>query len=103
MDINRNQFFMVGMVILVVGVQLRMVDSYELTLEATEFLAEQWPKEEEKKTEQKPEPEIIMTAAVLPPTEPQKKMIEPPDWLGWALVSIGSVLILHALALKKPD
>ena len=31
-----------------------------------------------------------------------KHRLEPPKWLGWAMVSIGSVLILHSLALKKP-
>ena len=28
--------------------------------------------------------------------------IYPPKWLGWSLVSVGSVLILYSLALKKP-
>ena len=31
-----------------------------------------------------------------------RKTVVPPDWIGWALVSLGSVLILHALALPKP-
>jgi hypothetical protein len=28
--------------------------------------------------------------------------LEPPKWLGWSMVSFGSVLILYSLALKKP-
>jgi hypothetical protein len=28
--------------------------------------------------------------------------LKPPKSLGWALVSVGSVLILHSLSLKKP-
>ena len=28
--------------------------------------------------------------------------IHPPNWLGWSLISVGSVLILYSLALKKP-
>ncbi len=107
MDINRNQFFMLGLVILAVGLQLRMVNSYLLTPEATKFLAEQWPAEEEEEeekpvTEATPEMIVQASAAGLPQVKPQQKTIAPPQWLGWALVSIGSVLILHALALRAP-
>ena len=28
--------------------------------------------------------------------------LHPPKWLGWSLVSIGSVLVLYSLALKRP-
>jgi hypothetical protein len=28
--------------------------------------------------------------------------VTPPRWIGWSLVSLGSVLILYSLALKKP-
>jgi hypothetical protein len=27
---------------------------------------------------------------------------KPPQWLGWALMSVGSVLVLHSLAMPKP-
>jgi hypothetical protein len=36
-----------------------------------------------------------------PPTVPPKTIV-PPDWLGWALASVGSVLILNSLLMKKP-
>ena len=39
MDINRNQYFMVGLVLLLLGLQLRLVDSYTLTPELTKS----WP------------------------------------------------------------
>ncbi len=40
MDFNRNQFFFIGMFILLIGLQVRMVDTYVLSPEATKFLAD---------------------------------------------------------------
>ncbi len=31
-----------------------------------------------------------------------RKVIRPPAWPGWSLMSSGSVLVLHSLAMKKP-
>ena len=30
------------------------------------------------------------------------ELVVPPEWLGWATVSVGSVLILHSLAMPRP-
>ena len=30
------------------------------------------------------------------------KTFRPPDWLGWSLISLGTVFILHSMAMKKP-
>lgn len=30
------------------------------------------------------------------------KTFQPPEWIGWALLSIGAVLVLHSLAMPKP-
>ena len=40
MDINRNQYFMAGVVILLLGVQLRMIDSYVLNKQGSEFVTQ---------------------------------------------------------------
>ena len=31
-----------------------------------------------------------------------RKVLQPPEWLGWCLMSVGAVLILHSLAMKGP-
>jgi hypothetical protein len=31
-----------------------------------------------------------------------RRTLRPPTWLGFALISIGAVLVLHSLAMKKP-
>ncbi len=92
MELNRNQFFMIGLVILLLGIQIRLVDSYVLSEEATQFLAERAGKQQ-----------ALATSRLLPAAGPlTQKVVTPPDWLGWALVSVGSVLILHSLAMPRP-
>lgn len=93
MELNRNQYFFLGVVILLVGLQLRLVASYILTPDATRFLAERSQKSSTSATL------ISFTSdmGALP-----NKVINPPEWLGWCIVSVGSVLVLHSLAMKKP-
>ncbi len=93
MELNRNQYFFIGLVILLLGVQLRMVASYTLTHEATKFLAQRTQNSAAEGTAFS----LSTDVGALP-----KKVINPPEWLGWCLMSIGSVLILHSLAMKKP-
>jgi hypothetical protein len=93
MELNRNQYFFMGLVVLLIGVQLRMVSSYTLTHEATKFLAER---------SQGAGAEATMFALSSDLGAGPQKEIHPPEWLGWCLMSIGSVLILHSLAMKKP-
>lgn len=93
MELNRNQYFFIGLVILLLGVQLRMVSSYTLTHEATKFLAQ--------RTQSSAADAAAFNLATDMGSLP-KKVINPPEWLGWCLMSVGSVLILHSLAMKKP-
>jgi hypothetical protein len=93
MELNRNQYFFIGVVILLLGVQLRMVHSYTLTHKATKFLAQR----AQQSTAESAAFNLSTDVGALP-----KKVINPPEWLGWCLMSVGSVLILHSLAMKKP-
>ena len=72
-----------------------MVESIELTPDFTQFLAERTG-----------HPLASVNAAaqslIQSDSPPAKKTIYPPDWLGWSLVSLGSVLILHSWGMKKP-
>jgi hypothetical protein len=95
MDITRNQYFFAGLACLLLGLQFRMVDTFELTPEFTQFLAERTG-----------HPLASVNAATQSFTQsdtpPAKKTVRPPDWLGWSLISLGSVLVLHSCAMKKP-
>jgi len=107
MEFNRNQYFMVGMVILLLGVQFRVVDSYLLSRPVTKFLAEKTGKAS---------PQTLNTVSRVensplsffslnkqqPRASILQKTVRPPTWLGLALISIGAILILHSLAMRAP-
>ena len=92
MELNRNQYFFLGIVILLMGLQLRMVSAFILTEDATRFLAEH--------TQSSAENAAFSVASEL--GAGSRKVIRPPEWLGWCLISVGSVLILHSLAMRRP-
>ncbi|MCA9231474.1 MAG: hypothetical protein KDA57_12540 [Planctomycetales bacterium] len=93
MELNRNQYFFLGIVILLLGLQFRMVNEYVLTDEATQFLAERTRSSGSQSA-------MVSFASSL--GETSHKVIRPPDWLGWCMISVGSVLILHSLAMRGP-
>ena len=95
MDITRNQFFFAGLVCLLMGGQFQMIDSIELTPNFTQYLAERTGH---------PLAAVSATGQTLTQSKDPaaKKSITPPDWIGWSLVSLGSVLVLHSWGLKKP-
>jgi hypothetical protein len=89
MDFNRNHYLMAGLVLLCLGVQLRLVESFVLNEKASNVIAA--------RSQSKPA-QFLAAAGPTP-----RKEIHPPGWLGWALMSIGSVLILQSLAMPKPE
>ena len=95
MEFNRNQFFMAGLLILMVGAQLRAVDTFVLNEKTTQFLAQRM-----KDTQVASANDFSNNFAAAVPIS--KKRVQPPRWIGWSMISIGAVLVLHSLALKKP-
>ena len=93
MELNRNQFFMAGLVLLFLGIQFRLVGSFTLNEKTTRFIVNRI---QDKGATSNP------VAALTPSTALPRKVIHPPQWLGYALLSIGSVLVLHSLAMPKP-
>lgn len=94
-ELNRNHYFAIGVVVLLLGVQLRMVDTYVLNESTTRALANQFGDQGDQAT--------VKVSRFLPGVgEAAKKQVHPPVWLGFALMSVGSVLILHSLAMSKP-
>lgn len=96
---NRNHFFLVGLVLLYVGLQFRFVETFVLNDKAGKFLAQRLGSGETTGLN------IRQAASGLFPMSSGSataRSITPPEWVGWALLSIGSVLVLHALAMPKP-
>jgi hypothetical protein len=95
MDITRNQYFFVGLLCLLLGGQLRAIESVELTPEFTQFLAERTGHPLASVNE--------VTQSLTQAEKPvAKKTVRLPDWSGWGLISIGAVLVLHSWGMKKP-
>lgn len=93
-ELNRNHYFMAGLVVLLLGIQFRMVDSYVLNSRATSYLMEIKGKVSDEGVSQ---PRILPAMGASP-----RKVIHPPAWLGWAMMSVGGVLVLQSLAMPKP-
>jgi len=97
---NRNHFFLVGLVLLYVGLQFRFVESFVLNDKSSKFLAQKFGSAEASgvlnitQAAQRLFPASVSTSST--------RSVTPPEWVGWALLSIGSVLVLHALAMPKP-
>ncbi len=93
LELNRNQWFFLGAIILLMGVQLRMVSVYVLNEDTTRFLAE--------RIHAATDADQAMVGLSSDLGTLQKE-IHPPNWLGWCLISVGAVLILHSLAMQRP-
>lgn len=95
MELNRHHYFFIGLVLLMLGIQFRTVESYVLNEKSTNWIADKLgksPVQEESFMRQ-----FMPAAGPLP-----RKTVRPPEWMGWCLMSIGGVLILHSLAMPKP-
>lgn len=94
MEINRNQYFLVGLVFLLLGLQVRMVESYVLNEKASHFVAQ--------KLKGLGNSELA-DGSFMPAAGPAPlRTVRPPVWLGYAFISVGAVLVLHSLAMKRP-
>jgi hypothetical protein len=90
MEFNRNHYLVLGVIVFLLGLQLRLVESFTLNDHVSKFIAARTAGSENRT--------ILAAAGPSAPT----KTISPPPWIGWCLLSVGSVLVLHSLAMKKP-
>jgi len=93
MDLNRHQFFFIGLLVLLIGIQVRYVSAYVLNPDTTKFLAERTGQSSTSSSF------FSATSGTFAAT---RKVVQPPEWLSWCLISVGAVLCLHSLAMPKP-
>lgn len=94
---NRNHFFLIGMVFLMLGIQVHIVDSYIMSQKATQITSKILKEDAASNAES-----ATLFLPASGPTYVDQKEITPPEWLGWLFMSIGVVLILHSFAMAKP-
>ncbi|TWT73145.1 hypothetical protein [Allorhodopirellula solitaria] len=96
MKLNRNRFFLLGTLLVLMGVQFRMVDSFVLNERTTRTLVKVSQKAG---AAQENSMDNMMMQVHPNPT----KQVHPPRWLGLAMIAVGSVVSLHALAMPRPE
>jgi hypothetical protein len=89
---------MAGLVILLLGLQLRWVDTYVLNERATQFLAQRMQQVKGQQMASVGE----MPALIASQSPVGQHRLKPPKWIGYSVLSLGAVLVLYSLALKKP-
>ncbi len=95
-EFNRNQYFMVGLILLFVGIELRLVDSFVLNEPSSKFVTEKLGSKREVAATQ------MFNATGMSGFVP-KRTVKPPRWIGLCLIAVGAVAVLHSLALRRPS
>lgn len=93
MELNRNHYLVIGVVLILFGIQVRMVDTYVLNQAASARLVPR---------SQRTLANDLSFSNLMANTTNVRKTISPQPWVGWLVLSAGAVLTLHALAMPKP-
>jgi hypothetical protein len=92
---NRNKCLAIGVLLLLLGGQARLVDKVVFNQEASNYLAKQQGAQQQGPTG------VATRFAAKQGVIPLQQMVIP-SWLGLALLSTGAVLVLQALVMPKP-
>ena len=84
---TRNHYMMLGTVLLLLGVTIFKMDNVTLNEQSTKFVAQQMGTV----------PENVLVQTTTP-----KKTVTIPPWLRFSLISVGAILMLHAIGMQKP-
>jgi len=93
MDIDRNRYFMFGVILFLLGLQFRLVDSFVLNENSTRALQRFARKANIADTN--------VAQNVFMQVGTPKKNFSPPNWLGFVLLTVGGVISLHAMVLPR--
>lgn len=87
---KRHHLLLVGLLLFFAGVQFRLVESFTLSEKSSRFIATQMSRS----GPMQPQPAMWQNA-------PARKVVQPPRWLGLALMSVGSVLALKSISMRR--
>ncbi|MFN7733825.1 MAG: hypothetical protein ACK5OB_18150 [Pirellula sp.] len=96
MQLDRNRYFMLGVVLFFMGMQFRLVDSFVLNENSTRALQRIVKQAKVAEGGNPGAANPFMQSVPIP-----KKSFKPPQWLGFVLLTVGGVVSLHALVLPK--
>ncbi len=92
MDFNRNRYFLIGILLILLGIQFRLVHSVVLNETSTKALSK--ITKDTQLASQDFATNLYMNTAPSP-----KKTIQTPPWLGYILLTAGGIIFLHAMVL----
>lgn len=92
----RNRLFLLGVVLLFLGIQLRLVKSVELNEQASAILEKRFPTQKAETTTSYVGYDAYgdLLLGPSPSSGPVIRTITPPKWLGFSFISVGVVLVL---------
>ncbi|MFK8114222.1 MAG: hypothetical protein AB8B91_18625 [Rubripirellula sp.] len=94
MSMYRNRYFLAGVLLILLGIQFRMVHSFVLNEQATRVLA--------RVSKSTPVADnSAMTSLWLNLSPKPTKRIELPRWIGLAMIAMGVVISCHALVIPR--
>lgn len=100
--------FLIGVMVLFFGAQLRAVDTFVLNEKVTKFvnrrIKDPSPTASSSNLDSTglyDDPYFSLPKAAEPASPPSKRRITPPRWMGWPFLSIGAVLVLCAPLLRS--
>lgn len=94
MSLYRNRYFLGGILLILLGIQFRMVDSFVLNEQATRALS--------RVSKNTPVADNSSMTAFMMTVHPKPmKRVTPPRWLGLAMIAVGAVVCCHAVVIPR--
>ncbi|OYP33960.1 hypothetical protein [Rhodopirellula sp. MGV] len=94
MSMYRNRYFLFGILLILLGLQFRRVESFVLNEPSTRFMA--------KMTNTPLVDNSTTVGALIEPVVPKpKKRVQPPRWLGLSMIAVGVVITFHSFSIPK--
>lgn len=94
MSFYRNRYFLSGILLILLGLQFRRVESFVLNERSTRVVARLTNK-------QLVDNSTTFGAIFEPVTPTPTKRITPPRWLGLSMIALGCVITFHAFSIPK--